>query len=334
MRRILESTVATLMGGLILWWVTVPVPPSVSLSPPVSLSQSLPLSQPGAESPPVSSAAGRFSVPTCSCPRGQARGQNRSFDSGHGHGGQPFAGRSGGEEISRTANGCQPRCSGRGERIDCRIAAEDDRVRALLHSRGIDSALRELRTFSRWRSDGLGTECGGTDGPGSAEVARADCGWAQAVGRKLRLPREFYFQCRYCADMPDVTRGLFGWWKEPITSKVSFLDDRGVKHSIQWTIGCGNDIARLNPLGSSSLYAKKYYHAIKLPDGKSNEVTALQPIGALRINRENDSVTVLLDGQAAVTGTIGQMGQLVGFEISVIKGNSGTLSLAEFKIGR
>jgi hypothetical protein len=154
------------------------------------------------------------------------------------------------------------------------------------------------------------------------------------VGRMMRLPREFYFECRYSANMPDVTRGLLGWWKEPVASKISFVDDRGAKYAIQWVIGRGNDVTRLNPLGSSSLYAKKYYHSIKLPDGTANEVGAIQPTGVLRIDRDNKSVKVFIDGQPAVVGTMSQMGELVGFEIDVVKATSGTLFFTDFRIAR
>ena len=154
------------------------------------------------------------------------------------------------------------------------------------------------------------------------------------VGRRIRLPNEFYFECRYSANMPEVTRGVLGWWKEPVSTKISFVNDQGVKYAIEWVIRCGNDMTRLNPLGSSSLYAKKYYHTIKLPDGTANEVGVVQPTGMLRIDRENNVVKVLIDGQAAVVGTMGPMGQLVGFEIDVVKAKNGTLFFTDFKIAR
>ena len=154
------------------------------------------------------------------------------------------------------------------------------------------------------------------------------------VGRKIRLPNEFYFECRYSAYMPEVTRGVLGWWKEPVSAKISFLNEQGAKYTIQWVIQCANDTTRLNPLGSSSLYAKKCYHTIKLPDGTANEVEVIQPTGKLRIDRDNNIVKVFMDGQAAVVGTMSQMGQLVGFEIDVVKAKNGALSFTDFKLAR
>ncbi len=154
------------------------------------------------------------------------------------------------------------------------------------------------------------------------------------VGYRIRLPNEFYFQCRYSAYMPELTRGIFGWWKEPVSTTISLLNGQGVKYSIEWVVKCGNDPLRLNPLGSSSLYAKKYYHTIRLPDGTGNEVGVLQPTGMLRIERDNNVVKVLMDDQVAVVGTMSPMGQLVGFEIEVVKAKNGTLCFTDFKIAR
>jgi hypothetical protein len=134
--------------------------------------------------------------------------------------------------------------------------------------------------------------------------------------------------------MSEVTRGILGWWKDPVSTKISFLNDHGVKYAIEWAIRCGNDMTRLNPLGASSLYAKKYYHTIKLPDGTANEIEVTQPTGVLRIDRDNNVLKVFVDGQAAVVGTVIPMGQLVGFEIDVVKAKSGTVSFTDFKIAR
>jgi hypothetical protein len=154
------------------------------------------------------------------------------------------------------------------------------------------------------------------------------------VGCTIRLPNEFYFECRYSAYTPEVTRGLVGWWKEPVATKISLVNDQGVKYTIEWIVRCGNDPMRLNPLGSSSLYAKKCYHTIKLPDGTANEIGVVQPSGVLRIDRDNTVVKVFVDGQAVVAGTASPMGQLVGFEIEVVNAKNGALCFTDFKIGR
>ena len=78
------------------------------------------------------------------------------------------------------------------------------------------------------------------------------------------------------------------------------------------------------------LLVKKYYHAIKLPDGTAGELGAVQPTGVLRIVLDNKVVKVFIDGQAAVVGTMSPMGQLVGFEIDVVKAKNGTLFFTDF----
>ena len=155
-----------------------------------------------------------------------------------------------------------------------------------------------------------------------------------AVGCRIRLPNEFYFECRYSAYMPEVTRGILGWWKEPVSTRISFLNDHGVQYAIQWVVKCGNDPTRLNPLGSSSPFAKKYYHTINLPDGTANELAVMQPTGTLRIDRNGNVLTVLVDGQTAVVGTMSLMGQLVGFQIDVVKAKNGELFFTDFKVAR
>jgi hypothetical protein len=154
----------------------------------------------------------------------------------------------------------------------------------------------------------------------------------QPVGRNIRLPNEFYFECRYAANLPEVTRGLLGWWKEPVSSQISFLNDHGVRYAIDWVIRCGVDVTWHDPLGS--LYAKKYFHSIRLPGGTANEVGVSQPTGVLRISRDKNVIHVFVDGQLAATGTISSAGQLVGFEVNVVKAKNGTLFFTDFKIAR
>lgn len=153
------------------------------------------------------------------------------------------------------------------------------------------------------------------------------------VGRTIRLPKEFCFECRYSAYMPEITRGILGWWKDPVSTRISFLNDQGLKSTIEWVVKCGNDPTRLT-LESPSLCAKKYYHVLRLPDGTANEVGVIQPTGTLRVDRNNDAIKVSVDGQAAVVGTMSPMGQLVGFEIDVVKAKNGTLFFTDFKVGR
>jgi hypothetical protein len=163
-------------------------------------------------------------------------------------------------------------------------------------------------------------------------VSNAD--GAHPVGCKVRLPDEFSFECRYSAYLPELTRGVLGWWKEPVSSKISFVGDQGVKYTIDWSIRYGNDPLQLNPIGSSSLYVRKQYHVVKLPDGTSSEIGITQPTGVLRITRDKNAVKVYIDGQSVVSGAMGPTGQLDGFEIDVVKATSGTLFFTDFKIAR
>lgn len=152
------------------------------------------------------------------------------------------------------------------------------------------------------------------------------------IGRRMWLPNEFYLEFRYFAHAPDMTRGILGWWREPLAANISLLGDQGRKYPIHWVVQCAADVTRLNPLGSSSLCARKYYHTIKLPDGTSKEMELVQPTGMLRIDRDKQVVKVLLDRQVAVVGSLGQVGQLVGFEIHVVSANHGNLFFTEFKV--
>jgi hypothetical protein len=154
------------------------------------------------------------------------------------------------------------------------------------------------------------------------------------VGRNVRLPNAFHWECRYAAGMSEVTRGLLGWWKEPVSTKISFVGDQGLKYTVNWVVRCGNDPTRLNPIGSSSLCAKKYYHSITLPDGTTNEIGVAQPTGLLQIDRDKNNIRVLLDGQLVVLGTMSAIGPIVRFETEVVKAKNGTLFFTDFKVSR
>jgi hypothetical protein len=322
MRRMLEGTVATLTGGLILWLVTIPLSQPASLSQLGSLSQSIPLPPPMSPSQPVAPSAERpddkaaLSISAAAAPSSPSPppAETRKYPA-----------------LSARANFSAPApIPGSATTTSLPMTA------ALPYSIPVGSILL-YENFSHYR-DGDVTDWGQNTSVRTGLDRRKwlvpNVDGTHPVGRKLRLPQEFYLECRYSAGMSDVTRGLLGWWKEPISGKVSFLNDQGVKYVIEWAIGCGNDTTRLNPLGSPSLYPKKYYHTIKLPGGAANEVGVLQPTGTLRISRESGSIKVSLDGQVAAAGTIAPLGQLVGFEINVVKTKNGTLSFTDFKIAR
>jgi len=156
---------------------------------------------------------------------------------------------------------------------------------------------------------------------------------AQPVGRRMRLPNEFYLECRYSAYMPEVTRGILGWWKEPVTGKISFQSDRGDTYAIDWVIRYGKETTWRDPLGSA-LNAKQYYHLIELPGEAAKEIGVLQPTGTLLVSRDHHVIRVFMDGQAVAAGTISLPGQLIGFELDVVKAKNGTLCFTDFKIGR
>lgn len=316
MWRILESTVATLTGGLILWWVTIPASPPARLSQPVPLSQSISPSgsnSPSAErpedkvAPPIQAGA----TPSSPLPSTSPRREDPA----------PPIGLSFVAPAPTTGSA---------------IAISPPLRNVLPYSIPVGSLLL-YENFSQFR-EGEATDWGQNTSVRTGLDRRkwlvSSIEGVHPVGRNIRLPNEFYFECRYSAYMSEATRGIFGWWREPLSTKISFLNDQGAKYTIQWVIGCGNDTTRLNPLGSSSLYPKTYYHSIKLPGGTAKEIGTTQPTGTLRISLDNGLMKVFVDGQVAAAGTNSPMGQLARFEIDVVKAKSGTLFFTDFKIAR
>jgi hypothetical protein len=297
MRRIWESVIASVTGGLILWSMT------SSLSQPAAATGKLsatavPLVQPTATPPTPSLLAS--TIVEAPPPR---LGATLSIPA---------------STAERT------------------VAAPSPRIDPIPYTFPIGRILL-YEDFSHYR-EGAATDWGANtfikSGLDHRNWIVSNVDGAHPVGYKIRLPSEFSFECRYSAFLPEVTRGVFGWWKEPVATKISFLGDQGARYSIGWTVRYGNDPTRLNPLGSSSLYAKKHYHTFKLPDGTTNEVGVAQPTGVLRIQRENNTLKVFLDGQPTVVGTMSALGQLDGFEIDVVRATSGTLFFTDFKIAR
>jgi hypothetical protein len=154
---------------------------------------------------------------------------------------------------------------------------------------------------------------------------------AHPVGRTMPLPSQFYLEWRYSAYVPESTRGLWGWWKEPITSRIALVAQQGTGYVIQWTLGYGERV-RLNPLVPPP--ANKYYHTITLPGAAPSEITVGEPTGTLRITRNGKIINVLVNGQLVAAGMIGEADQLVGFEVDVVKARCGILSFTDFKVGR
>jgi hypothetical protein len=157
---------------------------------------------------------------------------------------------------------------------------------------------------------------------------------AHPVACRIRLPGTFSFECRYSVYLPEVTRGILGWWKEPVSTTIAFPDAVGGRCAVEWMIRYGNDPTQINPVGSSSLFARKYYHTIRLPDGSANEVGVAPATGLLRIDINKNDVQVFMDGQAIVAGSMTPAGQLVGFEANLVKGANGMLFFTDFKITR
>jgi hypothetical protein len=153
------------------------------------------------------------------------------------------------------------------------------------------------------------------------------------IGRAIQLPSRFRFMCRYSIYMPEVTRGALGWWKEPVASKISFIDNVGMKHSIDWLIRYGNESTWLDPLGAIPA-ERKYYHNVRLPSGTAKEVGIVLPTGLLQINRDNNAIELRMDGQLVLAENIGNLGQWVAFEIDAVRVKYGTLSFTDFKIAR
>ncbi len=311
MRRVLEGTVATVAGGAILWCVTSPTSRAVTLPAPTA---------PSAErledhlAPPLQAAV---------MPQATAMPSSPS----------PPAPPAREDAAPATAANVTP-VSSVAPTLGPVIAVLPPMRTELPNSIPVGSILL-YENFLHYR-EGEATDWGQNT---AAKLGLDGRKWlvsyvdgTHPVGRNLRLPNEFYFECRYAAHLPEVTRGLLGWWKEPVSSQISFLNDQGVRYAIEWVVRCGIDMTWHDPL--ESLYAKKYFHTIRLPSGTAAEVGAIQPTGLLRINRDKNVINVFVNGQLAAAGTISSAGHLVGFEINVVKAKNGTLFFTDFKIAR
>jgi hypothetical protein len=296
-RRIWESVIATVLGGLIVWSVTSstsrPTPPAEGMTVTVA-SAVQPTATPD-NLPVAASTTDKDPAPLM------------------------------GENLSIPASIPGPT-----------VAIPPPKVKLIPYSIPVGSILL-YENFSQYR-EGEATDWGPNTfvktGLDHRNWLVSNVDGTHTVGCRIRLPNEFHFECRYSTYMPEVTRGILGWWKEPASTKISFVNNQGAKYAIEWVVRYGNDPTSINPIGSSSLYAKKYYHSIKLPDGTANEVGVIQPTGILRIDWDGNVVKVFVDGQAAVVGTTSQMDQIVGFEIDLVNTKNGTLFFTDFKIVR
>jgi hypothetical protein len=299
-RRMLEGTVATVLGGTILWTVTGPMSRSVAVS--------------SSARPPAATFEGESSSATTAAPAGLAIPACRI-----------------GEVSSPRAGQNPPALAS----VAGTAIAPAPLMTATAPGSAPVGSMLLFENFSRYR-DGEATDWG----PNTYVKTGLDrCKWlvsnvegAHPVGRTIVLAGEFFFECRYSAYLPESTRGLLGWWREPVATRISLVDSRGAKYTIQWTVGCGNDRRGLNPL--ASVAAVKYFHSITLPGAAASEVGVSSPTGILRIARCGDVVNVLINGQLAASGMLAQASQFVGFEIDVVMAKSGTLSFTDFKIGR
>jgi hypothetical protein len=299
-RRMLEGTVATVLGGAILWAATGPL--SRSTVQPSTVRPALVTFDNEPLPPPIATPAAA-TMPPCQI---------------------------GGVSPPPTAQNLLATASAAGRAIAPLLPATPAASGPVPVS-----ALFLFEDFSHYR-DGETANWGPNTcvktGLDHRKWLASNVDGAHPVGRNVAFPGEFFFECRYSAYVPEATRGLLGWWREPVASRISLLDNRGAKHTIQWAIGCGSDRRGLNPL--ASLTAVKYFHSIRLPGAAAAEVEASSPTGILRINRCGDVVNVLVNGQLAASGMLPQATQLAGFEIDVVKAKNGALFFTDFKIGR
>jgi hypothetical protein len=299
-RRMLEGTVATVLGGAILWTVTGPMSRSVAVSstvrPPAAPLES--------ESPSTTTATPTgLAIPACRI-----------------------------GEISSPQAGQNPPALAS---VAGTVIAPAPLMTATVPVSGPVGSVFLFEDFSRYR-DGQAANWGPNTyvktGLDRRKWLVSNVEGAHPVGRNILLPGEFCFECRYSAYLPESTRGLLGWWREPVATRISLVDGRGAKYTIQWAVGCGNDRRGLNPL--ASVAAVKYFHSITLPGAAASELGVSSPTGILRVTRCGDVVNVLINGQLAASGMLAQALQFVGFEIDVVMAKSGTLSFTDFKIGR
>jgi hypothetical protein len=300
LRRILEGVIATVTGGLILWSVT------------SSMSQPAPVVQATAAAvAPAAEAEAAPEVPKSSAPAAPATRERRAG---------PVAARVTAPDLIPAPAAATP--------VPRRIAVP--RMAAV----GSSLLYEDFSSYREGDAPGWGPATFVKTGLDHRHWLVSNVDGSHPVGCRIRLPEVFSFECRYSACLPEVNRGILGWWKEPVSTTILFPDDRGGRCVFEWVIKYGNDPTEFNPVGSSSLFARKYYHTITLPDGSSNEVGVVQPTGLLRIDVKNSAVTVFIDGQAVVAGSIARAGQFVGFEANLVKGRNGMLCFTDFKINR
>ena len=152
----------------------------------------------------------------------------------------------------------------------------------------------------------------------------------------MRLPNEFYLECRYSAYMSDTTRGVLGWsWKDPLNAKISLVNDQGAQ-----VFGRMDDRLRERHHAAESTWVVvvvrqeilSHDQAARREDGRT--VATFNRPACCGSNATTKSSKVFFDGQSAAVGTMNVVGQLAGFEIDVVKAKNGTLSFTDFKVGR
>ena len=332
LRRICEGVAITVLGGIILWLVT-GVSPRSAFRTEGSASVTAPAgppATPAVSAPPVTSmraptsqparATERLPVETGISARPLAKSQPASAAAVPA---APAANAGGVFPVpASAARQLVPFAAPNGQALPRRVPVETVfLLENFSHYRDGETPGWGPSTFIKTGTDRRHWLVSNVDGP-------------HPVGCRIRLPDKFSFQCRYSAYVPEVTAGAAGWWKEPVASKITFVNASGGKHTIQWVVKYGAASTLLNPLGTPLIEAKRYYHSITLPDGAAGEVATPQPAGVLQIIRENNALTVHIDGQLAATGTMQASDPLVEFEIDVVKAKNGSLSFTDFKIAR
>ena len=110
------------------------------------------------------------------------------------------------------------------------------------------------------------------DGIGRPPLASLQCRWTASGRLPDTAAKQVLFSMPVLRLSARSHPGPTGWWKEPVSTRLSFFNGQGAKYAIQWTIKYGNEPTIVNPLGTSLLDAKRHYHTITLPEGTTGAV--------------------------------------------------------------
>ena len=119
-----------------------------------------------------------------------------------------------------------------------------------------------------------------------------------------------------------------------IFSNIRLVESAGRNYKIQWMIDCRWQKNFIDHYFSNDDQDIKYYHTLTMPDGGKNVISDDKSFGTLRIDKRENTIKVLINGQLAISGNVSGYGQFVRFELDVSKAENESLSFTDFRIDR